>query len=148
MSLEDQIRDKLRKIEALFAGAGTAGERSAAGAAAERLKAKLPAEAPRDPPEERVYSMPDAWSARLFIALCRRHGFSPYRYPRQRYTTVVVKVPPKAFEDIVWRQFVELHDELQRFFEETTEKLIRDSVHADMADAETVADPKLPGPAR
>jgi hypothetical protein len=30
MSLESQLREKLRKIEALFAGAGTAGERLAA----------------------------------------------------------------------------------------------------------------------
>ena len=35
--MDDQdLRDKLRKIEALFAGAATAGERAAAGAAAER----------------------------------------------------------------------------------------------------------------
>jgi hypothetical protein len=30
MSTESQLREKLRKIEALFAGAGTAGERLAA----------------------------------------------------------------------------------------------------------------------
>ena len=33
MSIESQLREKLRKIEALFAGAGTAGERLAAEAA-------------------------------------------------------------------------------------------------------------------
>ena len=33
MSTESQLREKLRKIEALFAGAGTAGERLAAEAA-------------------------------------------------------------------------------------------------------------------
>jgi hypothetical protein len=141
MPLEDQLRDKLRKIEALFAGAGTLGERAAAGAAAARVKAKLAVEALRDPPVERAFSMPDAWSARLFIALCRRHGFHPYRYPRQRYTTVMVKAPDKAFTDIVWREFTELHAELQRYFEETTETLIRNAVHADTADAETVPEP-------
>ena len=36
MSIESQLREKLRKIEALFAGAGTAGERLAAEAALER----------------------------------------------------------------------------------------------------------------
>ncbi|CAM6000165.1 unnamed protein product [Sphagnum balticum] len=35
------LRDKLRKIEALFAGAATAGEKAAAEAAAERIKARL-----------------------------------------------------------------------------------------------------------
>ena len=36
MSIESQLREKLRKIEALFAGAGTEGERLAAEAALER----------------------------------------------------------------------------------------------------------------
>ena len=63
-------------------GATTAGERGAANAAAERLKAKL-AEASRlDPPVEMKFTMPDQWSARLFIALCRRYGFRPFRYAR------------------------------------------------------------------
>jgi hypothetical protein len=34
---EERLREKLRKIEALYAGATTAGEKSAAGAAAERI---------------------------------------------------------------------------------------------------------------
>jgi hypothetical protein len=41
MSIESQLREKLRKIEALFAGAGTAGERLAAEAALERVRARL-----------------------------------------------------------------------------------------------------------
>ena len=34
MIIEDQLRERLRKVEALFFGATTAGEREAAGAAA------------------------------------------------------------------------------------------------------------------
>ena len=41
MSIESQLREKLRKIEALFAGAGTAGERLAAEAALERVRERL-----------------------------------------------------------------------------------------------------------
>ena len=41
MTTESQMREKLRKIEALFAGAGTAGERDAAEAALDRVRAKL-----------------------------------------------------------------------------------------------------------
>jgi hypothetical protein len=37
MSIENQLRERLRKVEALFFGAATIGERDAAGAAAERL---------------------------------------------------------------------------------------------------------------
>jgi hypothetical protein len=42
MSTESQLREKLRKIEALFAGAGTTGERLAAEAALERVRALSP----------------------------------------------------------------------------------------------------------
>ena len=38
MNAEQRLREKLRKIEALFAGAATVGEKAAAGAAAERIR--------------------------------------------------------------------------------------------------------------
>jgi hypothetical protein len=50
MRIEDQLRDRLKKVEALYFGAATAGERDAAEAAAERLKAKLEEVSRRDPP--------------------------------------------------------------------------------------------------
>ena len=52
MIIEDQFRERLRKVEALYFGAASGGEREAAGAAAERLKAKLDEAARRDPPVE------------------------------------------------------------------------------------------------
>ncbi len=41
MMIEEQLRERLRKVEALYLGATTAGERDAAQAAAARLKGKL-----------------------------------------------------------------------------------------------------------
>ena len=41
MTSETELRDKLRKIEALFAGAATIGEKDAAGAAADRIRERL-----------------------------------------------------------------------------------------------------------
>ena len=41
VSGELRLREKLRKIEALFAGAGTLGERDAAEAALQRVRARL-----------------------------------------------------------------------------------------------------------
>src|SRR5258708_40091377 len=49
MSTESQLREKLRKIEALFAGAGTAGERIAAEAALERVRERLAELGRQDP---------------------------------------------------------------------------------------------------
>src|SRR6185437_9427716 len=82
MSIEEQLRERLRKVEALFFGAATAGEREAAGAAAMRLKIKLDEASRHDPPVEMKFTLPDQWSVRLLIALCRRYGFSPFRYAR------------------------------------------------------------------
>jgi hypothetical protein len=53
--------------EALYFGATTEGERGAAEAAAERLKAKLDEVSRRDPPIEMKFSLRDQWSVRLFI---------------------------------------------------------------------------------
>src|SRR6476646_11059120 len=93
MSTESQLREKLRKIEALFAGAGTTGERLAAEAALERVRARLTELGHKDAPVEMQFSMPDQWSRHLFLALCRRYGLSPYRLHRQRRNTVMVRAP-------------------------------------------------------
>lgn len=141
MSIEEQLRERLRKVESLYFGAATLGERRAAGAAAERLKAKLDEIGRQDAPEEMKFSLPDQWSARLFIALCRRHGLRPYRYPRQRNTTILVRAPRRFFDAVVWRQFTELHTDLWLHFEQTTDRIIQKAVHADASDVETVAEP-------
>jgi choline dehydrogenase-like flavoprotein len=93
MSIESQLRDKLRKIEASFAGAGTAGGRLAAEAALARVRVRLAELGQQDPPVESQFSMPDQWSRHLFLALCRRYGLQPYRLYRQRRNTVMVRAP-------------------------------------------------------
>ena len=108
-SIDEQLRAKLRKVEALYFGAGTAGERDAAGAAVERLRAKLAEVGRQEPPTELQFSMPDPWAVRLFVALCRRYGFRPYRYPRQRRTTIMVLAPRRFFDAVVMRQFADMH---------------------------------------
>ena len=87
MGIEEQLQEKLRKVEALYFGTGTEGERDAAEAAVQRLKAKLAEINRRDPPVEMQFSMPEPWAVKLFVALCRRYDIRPYRYPRQRRTT-------------------------------------------------------------
>jgi hypothetical protein len=79
MSTESQLREKLRKIEALFARAGTAGERLVAEAALDRVRARLDELSRQDQSIEMQFSMPDQWLLH-FLALCRRYGMRPYRY--------------------------------------------------------------------
>lgn len=144
MSIEDRLRERLQKAERLFFGTATTGERVAAEAAIERLKAKLAESARQDPPVEMKFSMPDAWSVKLFVALCRRYGLQPYRYARQRRTTVMVRAPRAFFDAVIWQQFSVLHVDLLVFFEETTERLIREAVHGDTADATIVPEVLAP----
>jgi len=82
---------ELRKIEALFARAGTDGERQAAGAALERIRERLARAQRADRVIEIKFTFPDGWARRLFLALCRRYGLHPYRYKRQRRTTVMLR---------------------------------------------------------
>lgn len=144
MSDEAQLREKLRKIEALFAGAGTAGEREAAEAARERIRARLGELGAKDPAIEMQFSLPDQWSRRLFLALCRRYGLMPYRRARQRVTTVMLRVPRGFAEQMLWPEFQELNRALMQYLDEVTMRVIREAVHGDASEAdETPA--ALPG---
>jgi hypothetical protein len=143
MSSESQLRDKLRKIEALFAGAGTDGERLAAEAARERIRARLKDAERADPPIEMQFSLADQWSRRLFVALCRRYGLAPYRYRRQRYTTVMLRVPRGFAEQVLWAEFRELNQALQAHLNEVTLRVIREDVDADASEAAEVDQPQL-----
>lgn len=144
-----EIADRLAKLEALFARGATEGERAAAGAAIERLQARLEPEdaAARDEPEvELQYSLPDVWALRLFIALCRKAGVRPYRYARQRRTTIMVRVRPSAFDRTVMAEFNALHRALTDTFGEIVEHLIADAMHGD-GDDSTLNQPRIGGPA-
>jgi hypothetical protein len=144
MSAEAQLREKLRKIEALFAGAGTAGERGAAEAALERVRARLAELERSDPPIEMQFSLPDQWSRRLFLALCRRYGLQPYRLYRQRFTTVMLRVPKGFVDQVLWPEFQALNAALTDYLNEVTTRVIRDAVHRDTSEAAEQA-PALPG---
>ena len=52
MTDEQRLIEKLQRIEALFAGAATPGEREAAAAARERIRARLRDQQQSDPPVE------------------------------------------------------------------------------------------------
>src|SRR3954468_4682976 len=132
---EQQLRERLRKISALFEGATTAGARSAAGAALERVKQALAAITRTERTVEVQFSLPDRWQRRLFSALCRRYGLEPYRYKRQRSTTVMVRVPKSFVDRTLWPEYLELRRALDEYLNEATERIIRDEVYGDAGEA-------------
>lgn len=145
MNSEAELREKLRKIEALFAGAATAGERVAAEAALARVRARLKEAQRNDPAAEVQFSIHDVWSRKLFLALCRRYGLKPYRLYRQRYSTVMLRAPRRFLDDVLWPEFKELQAILQAYLDEITNRVIREEIFADTSEA-TELGPGLPGP--
>jgi hypothetical protein len=128
---EQQLREKLRKIAALFEGAATPGERDAAAAALKRIKKTLAGMAQTERPVEVQFTMPDRWQRRLFTALCRRYGLEPFRYKRQRQTTVMLRAPRSFIAQTLWPEYSQLREALEVYLNEATERIIREEVFGD-----------------
>lgn len=135
MTTEQQLREKLRKITALFENAATAGEREAAAAAIERVRRALGATVNTERMPENKFTMSDQWHRRLFLALCRRYGLEPYRYKGQRHTTVMVRAPSGFVDRTLWPEFLELQAALFAYLTEATERIIREEVYGDAGEA-------------
>jgi hypothetical protein len=140
MSDRDKLLDRLRLIEALYEGGATAGERAAAAAARERVQARLRQMEQTAPPIEFRFTLNNAWSRRLFVALLRRYGLRPYRYSRQRHTTVMVRVSRGFVDETLWPEFQALDEALREHLDRQTETIIQEAVNADGSEAEEVAD--------
>ncbi len=145
MTPEQSLREKLRKIEALFAGAATEGEKVAAGAAAERIRDRIGQAAGKEKEIEVKFSISDAWSRQLFVALCRRYGLRPFRYRRMHRQTIIIKAPKSFVEQVLWPEFEELSAALTAYLSEITERVIREEVHRETGDADEVDEPRQIG---
>jgi tRNA nucleotidyltransferase (CCA-adding enzyme) len=86
-------------------------------------------------PTEYKFTMADAFQRRLFLALLRKHGLAPYRYKRQRYTTVMVRCTPRFVDEVLWPQYEQLSETLDAYLSDVTNRVIQDAVHADASEA-------------
>ncbi len=138
MTPEQKVRERMRKIAALYEGAITTGEREAAASALARLReqlARMEAKPQEEAPIEFQISLQDPWARRLFLALCRRYGLRPFRYRRQRRTTVIVRAPRSFVDKTLWPEFLDLRSALEDYLNEATERIIREEVFRDAEDA-------------
>ncbi len=138
MSNFEGLIEKLKLIEALYSGATTPGERSAAENARVRIKNKIEQYREADPPVEYKFTLQNMWSRRLFVALLRRYGLKPYRYYRQRHTTVMAKVSKSFVDKTLWPQFLELDNELTTHINDTAERVINEAVFSDSSEAQEI----------
>jgi hypothetical protein len=144
LPLEGTLLEKLRKIEALHAGTNVEGEREAARRAAERIRARLAEIRGYEQDEVLVYSLPDPWKRKLFLALCRRYGLTPYREYGRRYSTVMVRAPKTFQHKTLWPEFLALSEELHAHLLELTERVIREAINEDTTEASEGAPKALP----
>lgn len=144
-SPEQQLVEKLRRIEALHARPGSEGEREAAERARERIQARLKQLEAEEPPIEVRFTLSDQWSRHLFVALLRRYGIRPYRYRGQRRTTVMARLNRSFVNDTLWPEFLELQSTLVAYFDALTDRVIEQAleVKAGEADEQNEAAPQL-----
>jgi hypothetical protein len=144
--LEGTLVEKLRKLEALHAGTKIDGEREAARRAAERIRARLEELRGQERDVELLYTLPDPWTRKLFTALCRRYGLTPFREHGRRRSTIQVRAPKTFQERTLWPEFVALSKELEVHLDELTDRVIREAIHDDVTEAPEATTKALPAP--
>ena len=136
--MRERLIEKLQRIEALYAGAATDGERSAAESALHRIAARLKDYEQVDPAIEYRFTLNDTWSRKLFVALLRRYGIRPYRYHRQRHNTVMARVSRSFVNETLWPEFKALSKELHNHLDRITNDIISQAISQDTSEAEEI----------
>ncbi|GJM34276.1 MAG: hypothetical protein DHS20C18_32770 [Saprospiraceae bacterium] len=125
----ENLIDRIKKIEALIKGAATKGEQEAAISAKARIVEKYPElEIHKNAKEYALYTS-DNWHKKLLLAICRKYGVKPYRYYRQKYTTVMVRINEGFLNAVLWPEYLEYSKLLGALVEEITDDLIN-KIHA------------------
>ena len=138
---EEKLKKKLRAIEALFSGATTEGEREAADRARQRIAARLK-DLQSEQQVEWQFSL-DPWSYRLLVALARRYGLAPYRYRRQRHSTLLIKTSERFLRETFLPAYDEMSKTLHEHLTEVTERVVAEVLNADKSEPAVVdAEPR------
>ena len=118
-------------------------EKAAAGEARDRIRARLAELAETDPPQEFQFSMADAWSRKVFVALLRRYNIEPYRYRRQRRTTVMARMPRRFMEETLWPEYKAFAETLREYLSDVTDKVVTQVLEGDSSEAIVVSEQQL-----
>jgi hypothetical protein len=138
---EERLKKKLRAIEALFAGATSEGEREAADRARQRIAARL-VERQGERQVEWQFSL-DPWSYRLLVALSRRYGLKPYRYRRQRHSTLVIKASEHFLRETFLPEYDAMSKTLHEHLTAVTNRVVAEVLSADSSEPAVVdAEPR------
>lgn len=136
---EAALIEKLRRIEALHAGATTQGEREAAASAKQRILTRLAEFGAADPPVDFKFTIADPWSRQVFNALARRYGLRPFRRRGQHQQTVMLKVSKRFVNETLWPEYLAIAAELRKYLDDITARVIRETLDASTGEADEVA---------
>jgi hypothetical protein len=138
---EARLLEKLRAIEALFAGATTPGERVAADNARQRIRARIDALRAEASCEFRFTV--DRWSRSLLLTLAQRYDLKPYRYSGQRHTTVMLRAPERFMREVFEPEYRQMFEVLHEHLAAVTERVVAEALQG-TAREPTVVDAEPP----
>ncbi len=122
--MEQTLRTKLRKLEALHASTTHNGEKVAASEAIKRIKERLKPYEAHEQDVEMQFSIEDRWSRDLFYALCKKYNLRTYKYLRQHRKSIMVKAP-KSSIDKLWAEFNHLNSVMATHIKAAVESVIK-----------------------
>lgn len=132
MSDEQRLKEKLRAIEALVAGTTHDGERDAAANARQRIIERLVA-VMAETPLEWQFTV-DRYQRQLLIALARRYDLKPYRYNRQRYSTLIIRAPERFLRETFLPEYERMVDVLGNHLAELTQRVVAEVLSGDLSE--------------
>ncbi len=111
---EDALVKKLHEIERSLAGSD--------GVGVEACRAEIAAWREREADQEFRVSVPTPTAQRVLLGWCLRYGVEPYRVPRQRKSTVCIRVPEGFMNEVLWPRVEAMARLIER---ETTAAAVR-----------------------
>lgn len=132
------LNEKIRKIEALIAGAKSDGERQAAELAKLRIQGKIAEQS-----IEYTVRLGNFWKKKLFVAICQKHKLKTYRYARQKHTTATVRVSCAFMDEVLLPEFKKFDSIFEDLGNEIMQDLIS-KIHQVKEEEEVVIAGELP----
>jgi hypothetical protein len=123
MNSEQALVDSFRRIELKHAGLlGTPG--ADASQSRERIVARLRKLADAGDVQEFQCTVKGTWESFLLHSILKRYGIQPYRYRKQRQTTILVRVSKRFMDETLWPIYAAASESLVARFNEIARAIL------------------------
>lgn len=76
------------------------------------------------------------------VALARRYGLKPYRYRRQRYSTLIVRAPERFLKETFLPEYDAMVKTLREHLTEVTERVVAAVLSSDRSEPTVEDEPR------